>query len=430
MFTQQRELDEGDIDFAAAPLVEADDHLVDGEQKVVIRLLQGLGDRVKLTFVRAAVVGLRLAGHRPDKVAVHAHSEAEHVHRLLYVGGPVAALLVVGVNLVDDDLVLNLACGRDIECGEPHLASVLNASEEVEDLLLLAHDAFLLLVAVGDALALEDGIPILVGDFYLVLDGGDILQLRLFRHADELLDVVPLALEQRCVVRDGVISAVGCGNTCQHGKLPARGSDGGPAVVARYPAHADGEVAPRRVDVEQFDDLDVLTAAHRLAPVGVEDVADGAVSLRRREPAVASLLADKPHNLRAVGIEDDDRDAEGEVLEVLADTEEIRGQGVVEQEVLDLLLDARRTLVGVVFKAAAVAHFGVEHLTRRERFIVLDEFEDIVGHGVVAAPWHIGQRVVNDSRHDVRVFLEDLAAVNLKRSTRVQAGDGFYTIKI
>ena len=39
MLVQGGELDERDIDFAAAPLVEADDHLVDGEQKVVIRLL-------------------------------------------------------------------------------------------------------------------------------------------------------------------------------------------------------------------------------------------------------------------------------------------------------------------------------------------------------------------------------------------------------
>ena len=42
MLVQGGELDERDIDFAAAPLVEADDHLVDCEQKVVIRLLQGL----------------------------------------------------------------------------------------------------------------------------------------------------------------------------------------------------------------------------------------------------------------------------------------------------------------------------------------------------------------------------------------------------
>ena len=85
---------------------------------------------------------------------------------------------------------------RDIECREPHLASVLNAGEEVEDLLLLTDDAFLLLASVGDALALEDGIPLFVGDFNLVLDGRVVLELGLFRHADELLDVVPHAAEQ------------------------------------------------------------------------------------------------------------------------------------------------------------------------------------------------------------------------------------------
>ena len=95
MLIQGGELDEGNIDFAAAPVVEADDHLMDGEQKVVIRLLQGLGDGIEFPLVRAAVVGLRLARHAADKVAMHAHSEAEHIHRLLDVGVPVAALLVV-----------------------------------------------------------------------------------------------------------------------------------------------------------------------------------------------------------------------------------------------------------------------------------------------------------------------------------------------
>ena len=55
------------------------------------------------------------------------------------------------------------------------------------------------------------------------------------------------------------------------------------------------------------------------------------IFVRRGKSAVASLLAQQAHNLGAVGVEDDDRDAEGEVLEVLADTEEIGRQGVVEQ---------------------------------------------------------------------------------------------------
>ena len=72
------------------------------------------------------------------------------------------------------------------------------------------------------------------------------------------------------------------------------------------------------------------------------------------------------YNPRALGIEDDYRDAEGEVLEVLAHTEEIRGHGVIEQEVLDLPLDIAATRVGVVLQPAAVAHLGIEHLTGGE----------------------------------------------------------------
>ena len=37
-------MDERSIDFTAALMVDADCHLVDGEQKVVIRLLKGLGE--------------------------------------------------------------------------------------------------------------------------------------------------------------------------------------------------------------------------------------------------------------------------------------------------------------------------------------------------------------------------------------------------
>ncbi len=62
---------------------------------------------------------------------------------------PVAALFAV-INLVDDNVVLFLAVGRDIERREPGFASVLHAGEEVENLLFLAHDALLLFSAVGN----------------------------------------------------------------------------------------------------------------------------------------------------------------------------------------------------------------------------------------------------------------------------------------
>ena len=152
-----------------------------------------------------------------------------------------------------------------------HLASVLNAGEEVEDLLFLAHDALLLLVAVGDALGLENRIPIFVGDFDLVFDGCVVFELGLLRHADELLDVVPLAFEQCGVIRNWVIRAVGCGNTCQHGELARLGAHSALSVIAGDASEANGEVTPRRVDVEQVYYLNVLRACHGLAPVGIKD---------------------------------------------------------------------------------------------------------------------------------------------------------------
>ena len=60
-------------------------------------------------------------------------------------------------------------------------------------------------------------------------------------------------------------------------------------------AAAVGEVAPRRVDVEQVYYLDVPRACYGLTPVGIEDVSDCPVFVRRRKSAVASLLAQQAH---------------------------------------------------------------------------------------------------------------------------------------
>ena len=118
------------------------------------------------------------------------------------------------------------------------------------------------------------------------------------------------------------------------------------------------------------------------------------------------------------------------MLEVLAHAEEVRGHGVVEQEVLDLLFDTRAARVGVVLQAAAVAHLGIEHLAGGEGLVTLDEVNDVVRHVVVRAPGDIGQGLVDDGGHDVHVLLEHLAAVGLERCRCVQHRDGFYTIKI
>ena len=100
---------------------------------------------------------------------MHSHSKAEHIYGFLNVGAPVTALLGV-INLVDDHIVLLLAVGRNVERGEPGFAAVLRPGEEVENALLLLHDAFLLLAAVGDALTAENGFPILLGNLDLVFN--------------------------------------------------------------------------------------------------------------------------------------------------------------------------------------------------------------------------------------------------------------------
>ena len=75
--------------------------------------------------------------------------------------------------------MLFLAVGRYVERGEPGFAAVLSPGEEVENALLLLHDAFLLLAAVGDAFAAENRFPILLGNLDLILDRCGVAEFRL-----------------------------------------------------------------------------------------------------------------------------------------------------------------------------------------------------------------------------------------------------------
>ena len=154
MFVKRGELDKGNFRVNAGPAVKTDYNAMHGKEQVVIRLLEGLGNGVKLALVRAAVVRLRLARHGADKITMHTHSKAYHIDCFLNVGLPVAALFRV-INLVDYNVVLFLAVGCNIESREPGFAAVLSTGEEVEDRLLFLDDAFLLLTAVGDALGTE-----------------------------------------------------------------------------------------------------------------------------------------------------------------------------------------------------------------------------------------------------------------------------------
>lgn len=142
---------------------------MNGKEQVVIRFLQGLGYGVKLALVRARVVRLGFARHTSDKITMHTHSKAEHIHGLLNVGAPVATLLAV-INLVDYNVVLLLAVGRDVESREPGFAAVLGAGEEVENLLFLGDDTRLLFAAVGDAFGTENALPVFCADLDVVFN--------------------------------------------------------------------------------------------------------------------------------------------------------------------------------------------------------------------------------------------------------------------
>ena len=61
----------------------------------------------------------------------------------------------------------------------------------------------------------------------------------------------------------------------------------------------------------------------------------------------------------------------------------------------------------LVHKSVPVAHLCIKHLARGERLVVLDEFQYVEWHIVVATPRHIRKRVVDDDRHDFNVFFED-----------------------
>ena len=94
--------------------------------------------------------------------------EAHHIYRLDDVCRPVATLLI-RLDFVDYHVMLLLTIGRNIERGEELLATVLHASKEVDDVILLLVDTLLLLDTVSYALDLEDVIPKRVGNLDVVL---------------------------------------------------------------------------------------------------------------------------------------------------------------------------------------------------------------------------------------------------------------------
>lgn len=77
------------------------------------------------------------------------------------------------------------------------------------------------------------------------------------------------------------------------------------------------------------------------------------------------------------------------MLEVLTDTEEVCGEVVVESKILDFALDLGGGDAGIIPQAGAIADLGVEYLTSGERFVFLDEIENVERHLIVATPGNI-----------------------------------------
>lgn len=168
---------------------------MDGKKQIGIWFLPRLGDGVEFSFVATAVVGLGLTGNGTDEVGVNAHGKAEHIYSFGDVGLPVAAFLGV-IDFVDDDIVLLLAVGSYIEGGKEDFSCVFGSSKEVNDVLLLLDDSFLLLLAVGYSLGTEYRIPKLIANLNVVLQRGGVLKLCFLGDSYEAFDGVPLTLER------------------------------------------------------------------------------------------------------------------------------------------------------------------------------------------------------------------------------------------
>ena len=96
---------------------------------------------------------------------------------------------------------------------------------------------------------------------------------------------VPLAFEQRGIVRYGIIRTVRRGNTCDDGKLMSLGANLRVSVCPRHLAHSHSEVSPRCSDGKQWNLLDLFLVEGRLPPVRIEDIGNIPVLVSRSEAA-------------------------------------------------------------------------------------------------------------------------------------------------
>ena len=350
---------------------------------------------------------------------MHTHSKANHIDCLLNVGLPVAALLAV-INLVDDTVVLLLAVGRDVECREPGFAAVLGAGEEVENLLFLGDDTRLMLATVGDALGTENTLPVFRTDLDVVLYGSGVFELRFLGDADKLLDVVPFTPEQSAIIRNGIICAIDGRNTADDSEF----------ANLRLLGEFVLQISPRRSRIKQVDFLDVAPRRDRLSPVGVKDFGNSTVLVSRGEATITGFLSQQTDDARAVLVENKYGHGEAKVLEVLTDAEEVSGEVIVKEEVIDSRLDRCGGFGGAVLQSRTIADLGVEALAGCQSFVFFDESKQVERHLIVAAPRNIAKAIVYDSRHNIHVLLEYGRGIDGERSAGLEARKRFNGIEI
>ena len=112
------------------------------------------------------------------------------------------------------------------------------------------------------------------------------------------------------------------------------------------------------------------------------------------------------------------------MLELLAHTEDVTCEVVVQHKVIHLRLHLCGGKLRVIDKSAAIADFGVEHLAGGECLVGPDEVDDVVGHLVAGTPWDVLHIVGDEYGGDVVLLLEDFICLGGEGCGGVEARDG------
>ena len=351
---------------------------------------------------------------------MYTEGETHDVDSLLNVGLPVASFLAVA-NGGDTYILELLTVGRLGELREERFAGVGCTGEEVNHLLLGLLNGLAFLLQRGDALVGKQFLPVPGRNLYLVFDGGCVLQLRLLGRGNELLDIIPTGLEDRGIIRDGIIRVASRRDAGNDGKL---------TVVS---AGIDSllKVAPRIEHREKRNTLVIIVVG--CLPVSKNDVLGYTGFISWREAAVDYFFAENGGDgLRVLG-EDQKRNTPTKVLEVEASTEEIVGDRVLEKKIVGLLLHLFRAAGGIVSEAATVADFSIEGLTGGKRFVGLYFFEDVIRQKVIVPPWNNLGMLVDTEIWGVDGLFEKSGSIRNEDRSGIDPGKVFnrgYKIRI